>query len=116
METTLHSKDGIRRALDLYDQMMSEFDYRKRLTQLMYGLLNEALLEVDLNEMERLVLEHRYIKPKDSETPLAACAEYLDVSNRTVDYYSATLLDKVFEYMEIEGRDYYAQHNYRFQN
>lgn len=116
METALHNKDGIRRALDLYDEMMSEYDHRKRLTQLMYGLLNEALVEVEFNEMERRVIEHRYVNPKGSEAPLAACAEYLSVSNRVVAYHSLGVLEKVYEYMEQEGSDYYAQHYYRFQN
>lgn len=116
MNHEIHNKNGIRRSLDLYSELTSDWDYLRDLTKAMYGLLEEAVEECGLNEMERRVMAHRYVSPKDSQSPLTACADFLGVSNRTVDYYSATLLDKVHEYMEQEGGDYYSQHNIRFQN
>lgn len=98
-------------ALRDYAKFTDMFDELKPLTQAMYGLLNEAIRECGLNEAETVVVAHRYMYPIDEDNQVVSCSVETGIPTRTVEYYSASLLDKIHAYMNKHGEDYYERHH-----
>ena len=109
----MHAKDGLRMALRDHAKYHDMLDELKPLTQAMYGLMNEAIRHCGLNEAETLVLENRYLSPIDPINMVEGCSEAIGMPERTVKYYSATLLDKITDYMNDRGEEYYARYYIR---